>query len=67
MRVAHYPFGRLRARQLLQHNRRMAPDECEFVLLYDDYSQSCREVGVEPLTLEALQQLIAAPNHATTR
>ena len=32
----------------------------EFVLLYDDYAQTCRELGVEPLTLEALQQLIAA-------
>ena len=39
----------------------MAPDDFELALLYDNYAQSCREAGVEPLTLEALQQLIAAP------
>ena len=37
----------------------MTPEICEFVLLYDAYTESCREAGVEPLTLEALQQLIA--------
>ena len=41
------------------HNPRMALEDCEFELRYDDYAQSCREAGVEPLTLEALQQLIA--------
>jgi hypothetical protein len=37
----------------------MALADCEFVLLYDDHSQSCRKTGVEPLTLNALQRLIA--------
>jgi hypothetical protein len=34
------------------------------VLLYCDYALSCREAGVEPLTFEALQQLIAALTEA---
>jgi hypothetical protein len=34
-------------------------DECEFVLSYCDYALTCREVGVEPLALDALRQLIA--------
>lgn len=40
----------------------MALEDCEFVfeLRYADYSQSCREAGVEPSTFEALKQLIAA-------
>jgi hypothetical protein len=38
----------------------MAQDDCEFELRYDDYAQSCREAGVEPLTLDALQHLIDA-------
>jgi hypothetical protein len=39
------------------HNRQHG---ARCVLLYCDYAQSCREAGVEPLTLPALQQLIAA-------
>jgi len=34
------------------------------VLLYCDYALSCRELGVEPLTLDALRQLIAALTEA---
>lgn len=57
---ADHPFGRLRVYQQRSHNRRMGPDESEFALSYDDYSESCRATGVEPLSLDALQQLIAA-------
>ncbi len=39
----------------------MAREDCEFVLLYCDYALSCRELGVQPLTLDALRQRIATP------
>lgn len=31
-----------------------------FVLLYCDYALTCREAGVEPLSVDALQRLTAA-------
>lgn len=55
-----HPFDRLRAGQRLRTIARMELDDCEFELRYEDYSQSCRAVGIEPLTLEALQKLIDA-------
>ena len=38
-----------------------------FELRYEDYSQACREAGVVPLTLDALQHLIAALTEAPQR
>ncbi len=48
-------------RPLPTNNRRTALEEdCELELRYHDYSEACREAGVEPLTFEALQHFIEA-------
>jgi len=41
------PFVRLRVHKCQPHIVSMAPDDCEFVPLYDDYAETCREAGVE--------------------
>ena len=63
--VAH-PFGRLRRVDLPRDNPRMAQEDRELELRYDDYAVSCREAGVELLTLEALQRFIEVLTHVPT-
>ena len=52
--------------RLPRENPRMAQEDRELELRYDDYAASCREAGVEPLTLEALQQFIDVLTHDPT-
>jgi len=51
---------------LPRDNSRMAPEDRELELRYDDYAVSCREAGVELLTLEALQRFIEVLTHVPT-